>query len=80
MLKPKPLDQVRSEKLVSALEEVTKEPLTRLNVDLPKSVHQDLKVRAAAEGVCMSDLVRLWVIEYLSQPADIVRPLSLRDG
>lgn len=67
MLKPKPFDQVQSEKLASAMEEVTKEPLARLNVDLPKSLHHDLKVRAAAEGVCISDLVRLWVTEYLSK-------------
>lgn len=79
MLKPKPIDQVLSEKLASAMEEVTKEDLKRLNADLPKSLHHDFKVKATADGVRMSDLVRLWVIEYLSKPAGVGKPLSLRD-
>lgn len=66
MLKPKPFDQVQSEKLASAMEEVTKEPLARLNVDLPKSLHKAFKARAASNGVTISDLVRQWAIEYLS--------------
>lgn len=73
MLKAKPLEQLRSEKLIPALEEVTKEPLVRLNVNVPKSMYRELKARAATEDACISDLVKLWVKEYLSRPAGVSR-------
>lgn len=68
MLKAKPIEQVRSDKLSSALEEVTREPLVRLNVNVPKSLYRELKAKAAIEDARITDLVRLWVKEYVSTP------------
>lgn len=70
MLKAKPLEQDRSEKLASALEEVTKEPMVRLNVNVPQSLYRKMKVKAATDGVHLSDLVNRWTREYVSKCAD----------
>lgn len=70
MLKAKPLEQDRNEKLASALEEVTKEPVVRLNVNVPQSLYRRLKVKAATDGVHISDLVNGWAQEYVSKCAD----------
>lgn len=70
MLKAKPLEQDRNEKLASALEEVTKEPVVRLNVNIPQSLYRKMKVKAATDGVHLSELVNSWVLEYVSKCAD----------
>lgn len=70
MLKAKPLEQDRNEKLASALEEVTKEPVVRLNVNVPQSLYRKMKVKAATDGVHLSDLVNKWAREYVSKCAD----------
>lgn len=50
-----------------ALQEVAKEPMKRLNVNLPESLLREFKVKAAGEGRDMSSLVGEWVREYLSK-------------
>lgn len=67
MLKAKQLEQDRSEKLTSAIEEVTKEPMVRLNVNVPQNLYRKLKVKAATDGVHLSDLVNQWAQEYVSK-------------
>ncbi len=39
-------------------EEPKPEKMKRLTVDLPESLHRALKLKAAAEGVTMADLLR----------------------
>ena len=51
----------------AAIADVTKEPLKRLNVNLPESVMKQFKAKAAMEGREMSELVSGWIGDYLSQ-------------
>lgn len=67
MLRAKPVDQVRSEKLNAAMEEVTKEPLSRLNVNIPQSQYRALRKKAMENGISLTVLVGQWVSEYVSQ-------------
>jgi len=41
------------------------EPLKRLTLDLPESLHRNLKLKAVEEGSTMRDLVTLWVREKI---------------
>lgn len=38
----------------------------RLTIDVPMTLHRQLKVKAAMEGVKMADLVRSWIAEKCS--------------
>lgn len=67
MLRAKSVDQVRSEKLNAAMEEVTKEPLARLNVNIPQSQYRALRKKAMENGISLTVLVGKWVSEYVSQ-------------
>lgn len=49
----------------AAIADVTKEPLKRLNVNLPESVMKQFKAKAAMEGKEMSALVSEWINHYL---------------
>jgi len=49
----------------AAIADVTKEPLKRLNVNLPESVMKQFKAKAALEGKEMSALVSEWINHYL---------------
>ena len=51
----------------AAIADVTKEPLKRLNVNLPESVMKQFKAKAVMEGREMSELVNSWIGDYLSQ-------------
>jgi hypothetical protein len=37
--------------------------LKRLTIDIPARLHRELKMKAAAEGVKMVDLLRQWIEE-----------------
>lgn len=67
MLRAKSVDQIRSEKLNAAMEEVTKEPLARLNVNIPQSQYRALRKKAMENEISLTVLVGQWVSEYLSQ-------------
>ena len=47
--------------------DVTKEPLKRLNVNLPESVMKQFKAKAVMEGKDMSELVSRWIDDYLKK-------------
>jgi len=49
----------------AAIADVTKEPLKRLNVNLPESVMKQFKAKAVMEGKDMSELVSDWIEKYL---------------
>ena len=49
----------------AAIADVTKEPLKRLNVNLPESMMKQFKAKAAMEGKEMSELVSGWINQYL---------------
>ena len=49
----------------AAIADVTKEPLKRLNVNLPESMMKQFKAKAAMEGKEMSELVNGWINQYL---------------
>ncbi len=51
----------------AAIQEVKKEPMKRLNVNIAESKLKQFKAKAAAEGVEMSALVHKWLDEYLSK-------------
>ena len=50
----------------AALAEVIAEKTKRLNVDIPQSQYKALKAKATMEDASVTDLVRKWVNEYLS--------------
>jgi len=50
----------------AAIADVTKESLKRLNVNVPGSVYQKFKVKAAIEGRDMSAIVNAWIEDYLA--------------
>lgn len=64
-LKAKPLGGASREKLVAALQEVVREPVERLNVNVPKSKLKAFKLKAATEDKTMSELVNQWINAYL---------------
>ena len=49
----------------AAIADVTKEPLKRLNVNLPESVMKQFKAKSVMEGKGMSELVNGWINQYL---------------
>ena len=49
----------------STLKEVTKEPMKRLNVNIPESQLKQFKVKAITEGTDMSTLINQWINNYL---------------
>ncbi|WMP15647.1 plasmid partition protein ParG [Thiothrix lacustris] len=49
----------------AAIADVTKEPMKRLNVNLPESVMKQFKAKAVMEGKDMSALVNSWIEEFL---------------
>ena len=51
----------------AAIAEVGKEPLKRLNVNLPESVMKQFKAKAALEGKEMTELVNVWIKAYLAK-------------
>ena len=51
----------------AAIADVTKEPMKRLNVNLPESVMKQFKAKTAMEGKEMSELVNLWISTYLKE-------------
>lgn len=66
MLSPKPREQLRSDSLAAAMKEVRKIKMHRLNADVPLDIYRRFKSRAALEGLSVTDIVNLWVNEYLS--------------
>lgn len=53
----------------AAIADVTKEPVKRLNVNVPESVLKQFKAKAVLEGKDMSELVNGWIGEYLNREA-----------
>ena len=51
----------------AAIQEVTKEPMKRLNVNIAESKLMQFKAKSASEGKDMSTLIHQWVDEYLSK-------------
>jgi predicted DNA binding CopG/RHH family protein len=51
----------------AAIQEVKKEPMKRLNVNIPESKLKQFKGKAVSEGLEMSTLVHTWIDEYLSK-------------
>ena len=54
----------------AAIADVTKEPMKRLNVEVPESILKQFKAKAVLEGKSMSDLVNRWIGEYLKNYAN----------
>lgn len=50
-----------------AMEEALKEETTRLNVDLPVSLHSQVKIRATQERSTITNIVIRALNEYLSK-------------
>lgn len=51
----------------AAIQEVKKEPMKRLNVNIAESKLKQFKGKAASEGLEMSTLIHTWIDEYLSK-------------
>ena len=58
-----------SEQKEAAIEEATKDEVTRLNVLIPETLHRDLKLQAIAEGksVTITSIIIRAASEYLSK-------------
>ena len=61
-----------SEQKEAAIEEATKDEVTRLNVLIPETLHRDLKLQAIAEGksVTITSIIIRAAGEYLSKYGD----------
>lgn len=57
----------KSQAKEAALEEATKEETKRLNLDIPISLHSQLKIRAVQEGTSMKELVMKALGEYMGE-------------
>lgn len=64
-LKAKPLGGMSREKLEEALKEVTKEPMERLNVNVPRSLYKAFKVKTAADDTSMTEMINRWIADYV---------------
>lgn len=51
----------------AAIQEVTKEPMKRLNVNIAESKLMQFKAKSASEGKDMSTLIHQWMDDYLSK-------------
>lgn len=51
----------------AAIADVTKESIKRLNVNVPSSVYQKFKVKAAVQDTDMSAIVNQWILDYLER-------------
>ena len=51
----------------AAIQEVTKEPMKRLNVNIAESKLMQFKAKSASEGKDMSTLIHQWIGEYLEK-------------
>ena len=62
-----------SEQKEAAIEEATKDEVTRLNVLIPETLHRDLKLQAIAEGksVTITSIIIRAASEYLSKYGDV---------
>ncbi len=68
MLKPKTRrTRDDSQGKTEAIEDVRKEPMKRLNANIPESKYRALQIKAAQEGRKINELVNLWIDEYLSK-------------
>lgn len=66
MLKPKTRrNREDSHGKTAAMEDVRKEPIKRLNANVPASTYKELQVKAAQDGRKINDLVNQWILEYL---------------
>ncbi|MGO2136123.1 MAG: hypothetical protein ACTH3S_11915 [Marinobacter sp.] len=66
MLKPKTRrDREDNQGKAAALEDVRKEPIKRLNANVPASIYQELQIKAAQDGRKINDLVNQWILEYI---------------
>jgi predicted HicB family RNase H-like nuclease len=52
------------------LNEVQKEDMKRLNVDIPTSLHTRLKMRAVREGTTIRELAKQMLLTYLESMKD----------
>ena len=61
-----------SEQKEAAIEEATKDEVTRLNVLIPETLHRDLKLQAIAEdkSVTITSIIIRAASEYLSKYGD----------
>ena len=66
MLKAKPNTRRRKDK-EEVLEDLTKEEMMRLNVQIPQSLHRRVKMMAAQKGESMTNIVTSLLEEYLRQ-------------
>ena len=53
-----------------ALADVTKEPMHRINIEIPKSAFKELKAKAAMQGTTITSLYKVWVFEYLKKSSN----------
>jgi hypothetical protein len=53
-----------------AIEEATKEEVTRLNADIPVSLHKKIKMRSAQEGSNITSIIIKAVTAYLETSAE----------
>ena len=68
MLKSKPKRSTRSsEGKQEALDVLSADETTRLNLDIPKTTMRQLKMRAVERDTTVSDIIRKLVSEYLSK-------------
>jgi len=68
MLKPKSKrEREDSQGKTAAMEDVRKESTKRLNANVPASVYNQLRVKAAQNDVTINELVNDWINEYLSK-------------
>lgn len=51
----------------AALSDAAKEPTTRLNANIPKSLYRQLKIKAAGDDLTINDLVEQWVRDYVNE-------------
>jgi len=59
--------QRSSDQKTVALADVSKEPVKRLNVNVPESVFKQFKGKAAMDGKEMTELVNQWIQDYLRE-------------
>ncbi len=64
MLKAKTIRREREDK-VSAIRELEREDTTRLNAEIPASLHKQLKVFAVSTEQSITEIVQIALNEYL---------------
>jgi hypothetical protein len=69
-ISPKPVAEASADEWVRSRQAAEADPLKRLTIDLPTSLHTHIKSQCALRGVKMADEIRRLLTEHFGAPSE----------